>query len=197
MAASALKGQRYSVVAIALHWAIAALLLANLAVGWRMTFLDAMAQYTMFQLHKSIGITVLILSLLRLAWRLTHRPPPLSADMQGWERLAAEATHWVLYGVMIGLPLTGWIVVSVSPYNLPTLVWDVVPWPHIGPLHALGTAQRALVETVAGGAHWLLAWGTAGLVILHVGAALRHHIALRDDTLVRMIPFLPSRPERR
>src|SRR3990167_10371353 len=108
---------RYSAVAMLLHWSIAALIIANLFLGWRMGFLKGLAQFDMFQLHKSVGITVLVLSIVRLVWRMLNPVPPLPAGMKGWEVAAAHVTHWAFYGLMIGLPLTGWTVVSVSPWN--------------------------------------------------------------------------------
>ncbi|MFA6605555.1 MAG: cytochrome b/b6 domain-containing protein [Sphingomonas sp.] len=136
---------RYSAIAILLHWAIAALILANLLLGWRMGYLKGLAQFDMFQLHKSIGITVLLLSVARLGWRMLNPPPPLLISMKTWERRAAGTTHWLFYGLMIGMPLTGWAMVSVSAYNIPTLLWKTVPWPHIGFLHTLDAAGKAQV----------------------------------------------------
>src|SRR6476646_7461764 len=113
MAAASTSSERYTTVAIVLHWAIAAAILANFFVGWWMakaiddpaTRLQAVAA---FQLHKSLGLTVLALSVLRLLWRLTHRPPPLPEAMAGWEKFAAKATHWAFYALMIVVPLSGW-----------------------------------------------------------------------------------------
>lgn len=185
---------RYSAVAMILHWIIALAILTNLALGWRMGFLTGMAQFTMFQLHKSVGITVLVLSLARLAWRLLNPPPPLPAEMKPWERLAAHGTHTFFYVMMIGMPLTGWAMVSVSPWNIPTLLWSHIPLPHIGFLHALPTAQKASVEAASGNIHLALAIGGVALILLHVGAALKHQLIVRDGVLGRMVPFVPAAP---
>ncbi|HEX7874034.1 MAG TPA: cytochrome b [Sphingobium sp.] len=185
---------RYSTVAIVLHWTIALLIIANLAIGWRMGFLKGLAQFEIFQLHKSVGITVLLLSILRLGWRLTHSPPPLPTGMAAWERLAAQVTHWAFYALMIALPLTGWIMVSVSPYNIPTLLWKTVPWPHIGFLHDLSVAQKTAVDGAGGTAHMVMAFGCAALIALHVAAALKHQFLSRDDLLSRMIPGRATTP---
>lgn len=181
---------RYSAIAILFHWTIAILILTNLVLGWRMGFLKGMAQFDLFQLHKSIGITVLILSVARLAWRLGHRVPPLPAGMRRWERGLAHATHGFFYIMMIGMPLTGWAMVSVSPWNIPTLLWHRIPWPHIGFLHQLPSASKATVEAVSGNVHLALAFGGAALIALHVGAALKHQFITRDGLLGRMIPGL-------
>lgn len=183
---------RYSAVAILLHWAIAALILANLLLGWRMGFLKGLAQFDMFQLHKSIGITVLLLSLARLGWRLRNPPPPLLAPMTLWERQIAGTTHWLFYGLMIGMPLTGWAMVSVSAYNIPTLLWKTVAWPHIGFLHALNAAGKTQVEAIGGGFHRYMAFGAVALIALHVAAALKHHFINRDGVLGRIVPGLRS-----
>jgi cytochrome b561 len=185
--------RRYSAVAMVLHWIMAALILANLGVGWRMVFLKGLAQFDLFQLHKSIGITVLILSLARLGWRLVNPPPPLPQGMRPLDRLAARAVHWAFYAVMIGLPLTGWIMVSVSPLNIPTLLWRAIPWPHLPWLHQLPMDSRKAVETATAPVHLSLAIGSAALIVLHVAAAAKHQWVDRDGLLGRMVPGLGAR----
>ena len=189
---------RYGAGAIILHWTIALLVAVNIAIGLRMEAQTGLAKFQAFQLHKSVGITVLLLSLARLAWRLTHRPPPLPAHMKPWERRAAGITHWAFYALLIGLPLTGWIVVSASPFNLPTLLYKVIPWPHIGFIHALPAGARKSVAATFAPTHVVLAWTAITLLILHIGAALRHQFWTRDGVLWRMAPmklFQPARPE--
>lgn len=111
MARAAMAGRlRYTNVAIALHWAIAALILYNLASG----LLRPVMPRGFFALHVSSGITILALTLVRIAWRLTHRPPPL-LPMAGWERTLAHGTHLLLYAAMLALPFSGWAMVSASP----------------------------------------------------------------------------------
>lgn len=185
--------RRYTIGAMALHWLIAAFILANLLVGWRMIFLKGMAQFELFQLHKSIGITVLLLSIARLAWRLVSPPPPLPEAMRPWERGVAHAVHWAFYGIMIFMPLTGWVLVSVSPYNLPTLLWRVIPWPHLFWLHDLPMDGRKAVEAATGRVHLSLAIGSVLLIVLHLAAALKHQIVDRDGLLGRMVPGLGAR----
>ncbi len=184
---------RYSTVAIVLHWTIAVLILANIATGLRMDRLDGLAKFEAFQFHKSIGITVLLLSLLRLGWRLINPPPPLPADLSRFERVAALATHWGFYGFMIAQPLTGWIIVSASPYNLPTLLFKRIPWPHLGFVHDLPMATRKLIDANFGTIHVVLAWSLLALVALHVAAALKHHFIDRNDVLERMLPLVRRR----
>lgn len=185
---------RYGVVAMALHWMIAALILSNLFVGWRMGFLGGLAQFDAFQLHKSIGITVLVLSVLRLAWRLMNPVPALPPGMKGYERFGAKATHVFFYVMMIGMPLTGWALVSVSAMNIPTLLWHTIPWPHIAFLHDLSAAPKAMVKSTSTSVHVAMAFGGAALIALHVAAALKHQFLNRDGVLGRMVPFLSADP---
>jgi cytochrome b561/polyisoprenoid-binding protein YceI len=134
--------------------------------------------FELFQLHKSVGVTILLLTLLRLGWRLTHRPPP--AVEGGFQGFLAKAVHTLLYTFMIAAPLTGWIVVSTSRIQVPTLLFGVVPWPHL-------PVSRALHDIAEEG-HELLAWIGIALVLLHVAGALRHQWLLKDGLLRRMAP---------
>ena len=182
---------RYSWVAIILHWLIALAILANILIAWKFnTMKPGLAYFQIIQLHKSIGITVLLLSVLRLVWRLMNPPPPLPAHMPPWEKFAATAVHWGFYVVMIGMPLSGWVMVSTSKYNLPTLLYGKIPWPHIAPLHSLAPAAKDAWSHGSQTTHGALAWLGYALIVLHVGAALKHLFIDRDDVVARMIPFL-------
>jgi len=182
---------RYTSVAIALHWTIGLGIVAMLAMGLVMTHvkLAPFTQFKLYQLHKSVGITILLAAALRLLWRFAHRPPALPDDMPRWEKGAAEGTHVLLYGLMIGMPLVGWALVSASPLNIPTVLYGVIPWPHIpifAQWHIKAQAAPVLARIHAYGGYALI-----GFLLLHAGAALRHHLVLRDDVLRRMIPGLP------
>lgn len=181
---------RYSVVAIALHWLIAAAIFVNIWVGWRMGGVTGLARFELFQLHKSIGFCVLLLSLLRFGWRFFNRPPPLPAHMTVAERHIASIVHMLFYAFMVLLPLTGWIIVSASPLNLPTLLFNAVPWPHIPFIHDLPLGTRKMIEEWLGVVHEWMAWTLFVMVALHIGAALKHHFIGRDDVLGRMLPFV-------
>jgi len=186
---------KFSPVAIGLHWTIALLIFANIALAW--TFDDlkqGLAWFRLIQLHKSIGITVLLLSVLRLLWRLVHPPPAHPPQMKRWEKGAAGAVHWGFYGLMLGLPLTGWAMVSASPKNLPTLLFRKVPWPHIGVIHALPMEQRKPLTDALAFTHEQLANLAYVLIVLHVAAALRHQFFTRDRVLWRMLPLPALRP---
>jgi cytochrome b561 len=180
---------RYSAAAIALHWSIATLIVVNFVIGLRFDHLKGLALFNLMQWHKSFGVTVLALSLARFAWRLVRPPPPYPAHMPAWEKAAASLVHWGFYLLMIGLPITGWIIVSASLTNIPTVLYKAIPWPHIALVHDLPMAMRKRLEDQAGWTHERLAWGAAALLVLHVGAALRHQLSSRDEVLWRMAPI--------
>lgn len=200
---AAVRRDRYSAVAILLHWLIGLSILAMIPMGWWMS--DAIEQpeaqalaYRVFQIHKSIGFLILALSVLRLVWRLTHPVPALPAQMHGWERFAARATHVAFYALMIGLPLTGWAYVSSgwavatdTPLEVPTSWFGLFGIPHLPFIENASEAARRAIGYVAMGAHSKLAWGAIILVVLHVGAALKHQFFNRDGVLAHMVPVLP------
>ena len=187
-------GQRYNTVAMLLHWAIAALLIWNILIAWSFEDLRGMARVAPTQLHKSIGITILLLSLARLGWRFIRPPPPLPASVRGWERGVAHLVYGLFYVVMIGLPLTGWAMVSASRliHVFPITLFNIVPWPAIGPLTTLPPDQMRATHEGFEIAHGILAKLGYLLILLHVGAALRHLVILKDGVMGRMIPFLPG-----
>lgn len=191
-ATPAAAGVRYNALAMSLHWAIAALLITNIGIAWYFNTLTGLPKIAPTQLHKSIGITILLLSLLRLAWRFIVPPPPLPASLAGWERFAAGAVYVLFYLVMIGMPLSGWALSSASRliHVYPITLYHLVPWPAIGPLTTLPPARMHAVHETFVTIHGLLAKLAYGLIVLHVGAALRHLFLLRDGVFGRMFPFV-------
>lgn len=181
-------GRRYAMVAVLLHWSIAALILVQLMLAWRMKAAHTPETFAVFQLHKSVGITILALSLLRLIWRLTHRPPPLPEAMAGWEKILARVTHWGFYLVMIGMPLTGWLMVSTDRLRLPTLLYGRIPWPDLPGFASLSDAARLPWREAGESAHASLAILFGLLFVLHVAGALKHQLKDRDEVLGRMAP---------
>ena len=147
--------------------------------------------FEIYQLHKSFGITILLMSLLRLGWRLTHKPPALLTDVPAWQNRIAGLTHVAFYVLIIGIPLSGWAMVSVSPYNIPTILFDVIPWPHL-PFWE-GVADKKAIEGQFKDLHEYLAFGMIALLVLHIGAALKHHYKDHDAVLARMVPGLNPR----
>ena len=179
---------RYGTVAMTLHWVIAALLIFNLALGVYFTGLGETDTSRPFfsNIHKSIGLTVLVLSLARLAWRLVHPAPPIAGPV--WSSLLARLLHWAFYALLIALPLAGWALVSVSPLNLQTHYFWLLNWPAIGFLHEMPMAARRIDTKFFVFWHGALALVTAILVGLHIAAALWHRYVLKDDVMDRMLP---------
>lgn len=178
---------RYSAVAIALHWIIAALILGLFVSGLWMTaaILDPaqrLAAFQTYQTHKAIGLTVLALSVLRLLWRFLRPPPPLPPATGRLTRIAAGTVHWTLYGVMIGAPVAGFVMVSASPLGIPTQMFGLFDVPH------LPITPDAATEAAAKAAHRALAWGGMALAGLHILAAVKHELMDDDRLLLRMIP---------
>ena len=187
---------RYTSIAIALHWLIAMAILLQVASGLWME--DAIKDpatkafaYDVFQWHKALGLSVLVLSLFRLIWRLIHRPPELPDSMKKSEKWLAHIGHWMLYALMIAIPLTGWVVVSTSVYGLPTMFFGLFEWPHLPWISELSNKNQW--HDFAEGAHGLMAYAMMGLLGGHIIAALKHHFINRDEVLTRMVPGLKVR----
>ena len=196
------ESRRYAVVAIVLHWAIAIGILAMIPFGWWMSDLihepETRAHgVAAFQLHKSIGLSILVLSLARLGWRLMNPPPPLPAGMTQWERIAAVATHWGFYAIMIALPLSGWAYVSSGfdaegrPLAVPTYWFGLFEVPHL-PIAGAAEGVRQAAASAAISAHSAMAWGAIGLAVLHVAGAVKHQFLNKDDVMSRMVPGVPN-----
>ena len=182
------SSERYSSVAITLHWLIAIAIVGMIIGGMYMTGLEdgAPGQYFLFQLHKSIGITILLLTVSRIIWRVMNPPPPLPDEMNGLEKTASHLVHLGFYGMMVLLPLTGWLYTSISvDLDVPTVLFGVVSWPDIPFVDGLKTeAASDAVETT----HDLLAKLTLALLALHVAGALKHEFSAEKGVLKRMIP---------
>lgn len=183
------NSQNFSYTAIGFHWLVAVMLVGMLGVGFYMTGLgdeEISLKFSLYQWHKSFGILILLLTLARLGWRfLNPSPPPLDS---GWRKAAAKISHVLLYAFTLLVPLAGWAMVSASPWNIPTVLFDTVPWPHLPGLATL--EDKASAEAAFKLVHKSLAYSTALLALLHAGAALHHHFILKDKTLVRMLPVL-------
>lgn len=196
------QAQRYTAVAIVLHWAIAFAILLLIPLGFWMHEAAENGDisdnvFRAYQLHKSIGLTVLALSIVRLAWRLMNPPPPLPAHMPAWERFVAKATHWAFYALMLGLPLSGWLYVSAGwsihdeqPLVVTTHYFDLFRVPALFGLPQASEEVREAAAEAAFTAHWVLAYAAIGLAALHVLAALKHHFFDRDEVLAHMVPGL-------
>ena len=174
--------QSWGVAAKLFHWALAALILAQIALGiaaanWPLS----PAKLDLFVWHKSTGMLILVLALARLAWRLANPVPELPADTPAWERAAARASHALLYLLIIAMPLSGWVVSAAS--GIPFRIFRWIPLPAIvGPDKAVADYAALL--------HFSLLLLLAALLCVHVAAALRHHYVKRNDVLLRMLPTL-------
>jgi cytochrome b561 len=178
----------YGWIAIVLHWTIAILIVGQWALGRVMkNIADQRLSFDLIQWHKSFGLLILTLALLRLLWRLVNPRPALPTDMASLERQAAGWSHRTLYALTVLLPLSGWAIASTTMLEIPTLAFYLFVVPGL-PL-ARSDAAEALWSSV----HDILGWVLLALVLLHVAAALRHHFLLRDGVLRRMLrPATPS-----
>jgi cytochrome b561 len=171
--------QRYTGVAMGFHWLLALMIIISFSVGWYMSDLSmSPTRLKLFNWHKWAGITILALSALRLVWRLTHRPP---SDVPGprWQQRMAHLTHWALYALFFLVPLAGWAYSSAAGFP--------VVWFGVLPLPDFVSPDKALAEVMKE-RHQVLAWTLGVLVLLHIGAALKHHFFDRDGLIHRMRP---------
>lgn len=177
---------RWGGIAQCLHWSVAALIFALIALGWLAVLTPlSPTKIDLYYWHKSIGMAVLALVLVRLLWRLIDPAPPLPPGLPRWEPRLARATHAVLYGLMLMLPLSGWLINSAS--GLPFKIFWVIPLPPIAPVSA--ALERAFEWL-----HLALFWALAVVLCGHIGASLRHHFILRNEVLRRMLP-LPGKED--
>ena len=177
------RSHRYSAVAIALHWAIAIGLVFMIWLGWNMD-----GKESWFQFHKSVGITILLLTVVRIVWRLLNPPPPLPDDMKPLERKASHFVHFGFYSLMLIMPLTGWLTVSTSPdFDIPTVLYGAVSWPDIP---GVGFLSNETAHGIIANVHSKLAYVLFALLALHVAGAIKHEIGSEEGVLKRMIPGL-------
>ncbi len=163
---------RYTTVAIVLHWLIALALLAQIAFGWFLETVPRGGPLRGFyvNLHKSTGLTLALLIVVRLGWRMANSPPRLPPSMPAWERLAAQSSHVALYVCMLGMPLSGYIASNFSKYGVK--FFNSLTLPPWGP-------DDALIYSIFNATHVFLSYAFVALIVLHVLAALRH--AMRKD----------------
>lgn len=175
---------RYTRTALLLHWLLALMILA--ALGWGLYMVELRLspwKLKAYAWHKWLGVTIFLLVLVRLGWRLTHAPPPLPATLPAWQRALAGISHALLYLLMLAMPLTGWLMSSAKGFQ--TVYFGVLPIPDL-------LDKNKILGDALASAHAALAWLLIALLALHVAAALKHHFIDRDDVLRRMLPFLPA-----
>ncbi len=175
---------RYSAVAQSFHWIIAALIVTQFALAWTADDLPlGMHKLALLARHKSFGMTVLMLAILRLLWRFKNPPPELPADMKPIERWLAKATHVAFYLLLFAMPLTGWMMSSAKNYSVSW--FGLFTWPNL-----IGQSDSAFEFLKA--THEILSDALFALAVVHILAALKHHFWNKDDVFVRMLPFVKS-----
>ena len=190
MATDSAADKRYGATSMALHWIIAALIIVQIGLGWYMN--EVVPDHSPLQdrvqdIHVTIGLTTLILVLIRIGVRLTHPAPPLPRALALWERVLARASHWLFYILLLVIPLTGWALVSVRHEDIPFfgLAWPAMP----GLDHLARPEARAIGGQLKHIHIYILIWIVLINLALHVAGALKHQFD-GSPVLWRMLPFL-------
>ncbi len=175
----------YTRTALALHWVSAALIVVAFGIGaYAVELALSPTKLKLYAWHKWIGVTVFLLALVRLAWRLRHPAPALPPAMARWERFVAHGTHAAIYLLLLALPVSGWLMSSAAGF--PVVYFGVLPLPD------LVAKNKELADTLKG-VHYVLNKTLLVLVLVHVGAALKHRFIDRDDVLQRMTTWRAAR----
>jgi cytochrome b561 len=173
----ATRRQPYTRTAILMHWLVAPLVLANLALGWCMVAFARDSFSRVLFWHASIGSLIFILAVFRLSWRLTHTPPPLPASVKRWQVIASHATHALLYVLMLGVPLTGYVHRLAGGHPVSFFGLGALP---------VFIGKDEQLRLLADSLHKALVFVLAALVVGHIGAALKHRLVDRDGVAERM-----------
>ena len=181
---------RYTKIAMILHWLIALLITINVAMILLVDYFPPDWVRPAVDTHKSIGITVLGLVLLRILWRLANPPPPLPDAYPQWEKKTSHIAHIALYALILALPLSGWLHDSAwkAAAQFPMQLFYMVPWPRIGFVVNMEPAAKEQFHAVSGAVHVWLGYVLYALFALHVGAALKHQWIDKKPELERMLP---------
>jgi cytochrome b561 len=170
---------QYGPIAKILHWLVVALLLVQYAIGWLMPDIHrGMKPGAPMTFHISVGITLLVLIVLRLVWRLTHPVAPESS-LPPWQRLSSEAVHWLLYVLVLATTMTGWLFASFRGWG--------VPFFYLFPMPMLAADDAAAGKAIDG-LHQAMQWALLVFIVVHVAAALAHRFVYRDRIMQRMLP---------
>lgn len=171
--------QRYDGVAQSFHWLVLLLVVAQYATKWLPDGFASLSEKQLNGWHLAIGPAVLVIMLLRLAWRFTHPAPPPPSDLPMSLRILSRGTHYLFYAILIVLPVLGWI--AASGYGASVSLLKLVPLP------ALIGKDKSLAESV-GSVHGALAWALLAVIVLHVSGALYHGLVKQDGVIKRMVP---------
>lgn len=182
--------QRYNATAMTLHWVVAALILINIVAGLAGSDDKNPSQRTIIDFHKSVGLTVLGLVVLRILWRMAKSPPPLPGIYSPAERRLSHVAHYFLYGLMLLLPLTGYIHDSAwkGAAQHPIVLYGLVHFPRIGFIESLDPATKENLHSAFFAAHVWLGYALYGLLALHILGVIKHHVIDHEDELQRMLP---------
>lgn len=179
-----ISAARYSRGAIILHWLIAVLIVLNFVGAWVSEDMPKPDRAMIMGYHKAIGITILMLTVLRIAWRVAHRPPPMVETLKTWEAALARVTHAAFYFLMLAIPLSGWAMVSAFGKGKGVSYFGLFTLPALPVAHDKPTAEMFYEM------HEVLGTLMLVLLALHVVGALKHHFIDKDGTMRRMVPWI-------
>jgi cytochrome b561 len=170
---------QYGITAKVLHWLVVALLLVQYSIGWLMPDIHkGMKPGAAMTFHVSFGLVILLLVVLRCAWRLAHPVAPESS-LPPWQRLSSEAVHWLLYALVLATTVTGWVFASFRGWSMS--LFYLVPMPMLA-------SENAAAGKAIDGLHQAMEWTLLAVIGIHVAAALAHIFIYRDRIMQRMLP---------
>ena len=183
------SNQTYTKTAILLHWIIALMIVAQFGVGLVMGEKDMwepVVQGQLYGFHKALGMLVIVLTLVRIGWRLINPPPALPTGMKNWEVMAVKVTHGLFYVLLLAIPVSGWALVTAAGRG-PIDIFGVFAWPDMPVLSAIenkGDFRESISET-----HEIMAYGMLALLGLHIAAGFKNHFVYKDNVFTRMLAF--------
>ena len=182
--------KRYNRTAMILHWLVAALILINVIYGLKAASADDAHVRPLVDMHKSIGLTILGLVLLRIFWRLGHKPPPLPRSYSRFDRIAAHTAHAALYAVILLLPLSGYLHDSAwnGGATHPLILFGVLHFPRMPIIKSFDPATKHYLHNLFGAVHVYIGYVLYGLVALHLIGVAKHHAIDHEAELSRMLP---------
>ncbi len=178
--------QHWGIVTKTLHWLMAIMIIGLLAAGFIMEGLENSnpLKFQIYQIHKSFGLTIMVLAALRLIWRFTGETPPLPAGTPAWQVASAHASHVSLYGLMVLMPLSGYVMTSASTLGIPTKYFGLFTVPHL-------IERNADLSSTASEVHEIVAFAFIAVLSIHILAAIKHVLIDGDGVFARMLPGRP------